>query len=176
MVVCRQAQKTRESVVGGQVHRIRAEEASAARAPPRAIDAVELRFCLPEVEGSKSPWARVAHNCPKEGTTAASHRRVAGAPLHVVLAVLLAAAAAQTRQTEASREERRRAQLTQAQKQWSRMKRLAGKCTHCPSFCSLYIFHRESGYNHCNGSRRVRVSIKPCTRNSLIVARATIGY
>lgn len=149
---CHQAQRMRESAFAGQVHRIRAEGASAARALLRAAVAVGLRFCLLVAEGSKSQWARVRRNFPKEDTTAASHQRVAEAPLQAVLVVVLpAATAVQKRRTKVCREVRRRAQPTRVQKQWSRMRKQAGKCTHCLFFCNLYICHRVSGYNHCNG-------------------------
>lgn len=175
--VCPRARRTRESVFEGQVRRRRAEVVGAARAPPRATVAVGLRPCLPEAGGSKSPWARVARNCPKEDTTVASHRRVAEAPLQAVLAAHLPEAmAVQMRQTKASRGGHRLAQLTQARKQWSRTRKLAGKCTRCPSFCSLYIFHRESGCNHCNGSRRVQGQQTTTHAEPPDVATGIAGY
>lgn len=162
---CHQARRMRESVFVGQVRRRRAEGAGVARAPPRAGVAVGHRFCLLEVVGSKSLWARVARNCPKEDTTVASHQRVAEAPLQAVLVALLpAAAAVRKRQTEASRGAHRRAQPTPGRKQLSRMRRQAEKYTHCPSFCNLYIFHRGSGCNHCNESRQSPRSVNKRAR------------
>lgn len=148
---CHRARMMRESACAGQVRRRRAEGASAARALLRATVAVGLRFCLLGAEGSKSQWARVRRNFPKEDTTAASHQRVAGAPLQAVLVVLLpAATAVQKRRTKVFRGVRRRAQPTQGQKQWSRRRKRAGKYTRCLFSCNLYTSHPVSGCNHCN--------------------------
>lgn len=151
---CHQAQRMRESAFAGRVHRRHVEGAGAARALLRATVAVGLRSCLLEEGGSKSPSARAVRNFLKEDTTAASHQQVAEAPLQAVLVVLLpVATAVQKRRTEVSRAAHRRARPKQGRKQWSMMRKQAGKCTHCPFFCSSYIFHRVSGCNHCNESR-----------------------